>query len=70
MGYGLPAAVAAKLAYPDRTVVAFAGDGCLMMTVQEFATAVQHGASIIVVVLDNAMYGTIRMHQEFAVSGP
>lgn len=64
MGYGLPAAVAAKLANPDRTVVCFAGDGCFQMTGQEFGTAAQEGANIIVVVVDNAMYGTIRMHQE------
>lgn len=64
MGYGLPAAVAAKLAAPDRTVVCFAGDGCFQMTGLEFGTAAQEGANIIVVVVDNAMYGTIRMHQE------
>jgi acetolactate synthase-1/2/3 large subunit len=64
MGYGTPAAVAAKRLYPDRTVVAFAGDGCFMMNGQEFATAAQYGAAIVVIVLDNGMYGTIRMHQE------
>jgi len=64
MGFGLPAAVAAKLTYPDRTVVAFTGDGDFMMTGQEFGTAVQHGANIIVLVGNNSMYGTIRMHQE------
>jgi acetolactate synthase-1/2/3 large subunit len=64
MGYGVPAAVAAKLAHPDRTVVAFAGDGCFLMTGQELATAVQHDAPIIIVVVNNGMYGTIRMHQE------
>lgn len=64
MGYGLPAAVAAKLARPERLVVAFAGDGCIQMTLQEFATARQHGANIIAVVVNNGMYGTIRMHQE------
>ena len=64
MGYGLPAAIAAKLRYPDRTVVCFAGDGCFQMTGMEFATAVQQRAAIIVVVVDNGMYGTIRMHQE------
>ena len=64
MGYGLPAAVAAKLAAPDRPVVCFAGDGCFQMTCQEFATAVQHGANIVVVVCNNGIYGTIRMHQE------
>ncbi len=64
MGYGLPAAIAGKLKYPERTVVCFAGDGCLQMTVQELGTAMQAGAAIIVVVVDNGMYGTIRMHQE------
>jgi len=64
MGYGVPAAVAAKQAFPDRLVVAFAGDGCFMMHGQEFATAVQHKLPIIVIVVNNSMYGTIRMHQE------
>ncbi|RWG85545.1 thiamine pyrophosphate-binding protein [Mesorhizobium sp.] len=64
MGYGTPAAVAAKALYPDRTVVAFAGDGCFLMNGQEFATAVQYGLPIIVVVVNNGIYGTIRMHQE------
>ncbi|MCB8838291.1 thiamine pyrophosphate-binding protein [Aurantimonas sp. VKM B-3413] len=64
MGYGLPAAIAAKLRYPDRTVVCFAGDGCFQMTGQEFASAVQARAPVLVLVFDNAQYGTIRMHQE------
>ncbi|TPL48528.1 thiamine pyrophosphate-binding protein [Mesorhizobium sp. B2-4-4] len=64
MGYGTPAAVAAKALYPDRTVVAFAGDGCFLMNGQEFATAVQYGLPIIVIVVNNGIYGTIRMHQE------
>jgi acetolactate synthase-1/2/3 large subunit len=64
MGYGTPAAVAAKRLYPERTVVAFAGDGCFLMNGQEFATAVQYDLPIIVIVVDNSMYGTIRMHQE------
>ncbi|MFZ4787735.1 MAG: thiamine pyrophosphate-binding protein, partial [Beijerinckiaceae bacterium] len=64
MGYGVPAAVGAKRAQPHRMVVAFAGDGCFMMNGQEFATAVQYDLPIIVVVVDNGMYGTIRMHQE------
>jgi acetolactate synthase I/II/III large subunit len=64
MGYGLPAAVMAKRSRPERIVVALAGDGDVMMTVQEFATAVQYGIAVVVVVLDNGMYGTIRMHQE------
>jgi acetolactate synthase I/II/III large subunit len=64
MGYGLPAAIAAKLAEPARPVVAFAGDGCFMMTCQELATAVQYGLAIVIIVANNGMYGTIRMHQE------
>ncbi len=64
MGYGLPAAIAAKLQHPDRPVVALAGDGCFMMNGQELATACQYGANIIVLVINNGMYGTIRMHQE------
>ncbi|KXF75330.1 thiamine pyrophosphate-binding protein [Paramesorhizobium deserti] len=64
MGYGLPAAVAAKLAHPDRDVVCLAGDGCFQMAMQEFGTACQYGANIIVLVSNNGMYGTIRMHQE------
>ncbi len=64
MGYGVPAAVAAKAVHPKRTVVAFAGDGCFMMTGQEFMTAVQHDLPIIVIISNNGMYGTIRMHQE------
>jgi acetolactate synthase-1/2/3 large subunit len=64
MGYGVPAAIAAKLVHPERIVVAAAGDGCFLMNGQELATAVQYGAAIIVLVFDNAMYGTIRMHQE------
>ena len=64
MGYGLPAAVAAKLVHPDRDVVCLAGDGDFLMSANELATAVQYGAPIVVVVVDNGMYGTIRMHQE------
>jgi acetolactate synthase I/II/III large subunit len=64
MGYGLPAAVLAKRQYPGKVVVAFAGDGCFLMNGQEFATAVQFGIPFITVVVDNGMYGTIRMHQE------
>lgn len=64
MGYGVPAAVAAALRFPDRIIVAVAGDGDFMMNGQELATAAQHGASLIVVVVDNGAYGTIRMHQE------
>ncbi|MBK6982429.1 MAG: thiamine pyrophosphate-binding protein [Betaproteobacteria bacterium] len=64
MGYGVPAAIAAKIAEPERTVVAFAGDGCFLMAGQELATAVQYGAAVIIVIVNNGMYGTIRMHQE------
>ncbi len=64
MGYGLPAAIAAKLCHPQRLVVAFAGDGCLQLTSQEFATAVQYNAAFVMIVVDNGVYGTIRMHQE------
>jgi acetolactate synthase I/II/III large subunit len=64
MGYGFPAAIAAKLQDPQRTVVCFAGDGCFMMYPQELATAKQFGASLVVIVVNNGMLGTIRMHQE------
>ncbi|MFQ6017380.1 MAG: thiamine pyrophosphate-dependent enzyme [Kiloniellaceae bacterium] len=64
MGYGTPAAVAAKLVHPERPVVCFAGDGCFLMTGQELATAVQYGLAIVVLVINNGMLGTIRMHQE------
>lgn len=64
MGYGLPAAVGAKRLHPEKLVVCFAGDGCFMMHGQEFATAVQYNLPIVVLIVDNGMYGTIRMHQE------
>jgi len=64
MGYGVPAAIAAALRYPERTVIAVAGDGDFLMNGQELATAAQYGANLIVVVVDNGAYGTIRMHQE------
>jgi acetolactate synthase I/II/III large subunit len=64
MGYGVPAAVAAARRFPERTVVALAGDGDFLMNGQELATAVQHGCEIIVILVDNGSYGTIRMHQE------
>ena len=64
MGYGVPAAIAAKLRHPDREVIAFAGDGCFLMYPQELATAVQHHANVVVIVVNNAQYGTIRMHQQ------
>src|SRR5919106_545399 len=64
MGYGLPASVAAALRFKDRPVVAVAGDGDFLMNGQELATAIQHGADVLVIVVDNGAYGTIRMHQE------
>ena len=64
MGYGVPAAIGAKIAAPERAVVCVTGDGDLMMTVQELATAVQYRAGVIFLLLNNSMYGTIRLHQE------
>jgi acetolactate synthase I/II/III large subunit len=64
MGYGVPAAVAMKRLYPDRTVVCIAGDGDFLMNGQEFATAVQYNLPFTIIIVDNGMYGTIRMHQE------
>lgn len=64
MGYGVPAAVAAKLVHPERMVVGFCGDGGFLMTGQELATALAEGAGPIILVFNNGMYGTIRMHQE------
>lgn len=64
MGYGVPSAIAAKLVHPDRIVVSWNGDGCFQMNGQELATAVQYRLPIVFVVIDNGMYGTIRMHQE------
>jgi len=64
MGYGVPAAIAAKIAAPERCVIAVAGDGDFMMSAAELATAVQYGAAVLVLVFNNSMYGTIRMHQE------
>jgi acetolactate synthase-1/2/3 large subunit len=64
MGYGMPSAVAMKRLYPERTVISVNGDGDFLMNGQEFATAVQYGLPIIVIVCDNGLYGTIRMHQE------
>jgi len=64
MGYGLPAAIAGKLRHPERDVVCFAGDGCFQMTGNEFGAACQFGANVITLVVDNGIYGTIRMHQE------
>jgi len=64
MGYGVPAAIAAKIARPERTVVCLAGDGDFLMAGQELATAVQYNAAVIILVVNNGIYGTIRMHQE------
>ena len=64
MGYGVPSAIAAKLAQPESIVVSFSGDGCFMMNGQELATAAQFGVNVIFLVVNNACYGTIRMHQE------
>jgi len=64
MGYGVPAAVAAAILHPDRVVLSLNGDGCFLMTAQEIATAMQYGAKPIFIVVNNGMYGTIRMHQE------
>ena len=64
MGYGMPAAIAAKLAHPTRPVVNVQGDGDFLMTGQELATAVQYALPIVTIIANNGMYGTIRMHQE------
>jgi acetolactate synthase-1/2/3 large subunit len=64
MGYGVPSGVAAKIVHPERAVVTFAGDGEFMMTGQELATAVQYRAGVLIIVFNNSMFGTIRMHQE------
>jgi acetolactate synthase-1/2/3 large subunit len=64
MGYGLPAAVAAALRFKDRPVVCIAGDGDFLMNGQELATAAQYGCDLLVILVDNGSYGTIRMHQE------
>jgi acetolactate synthase I/II/III large subunit len=66
MGYSVPAAVGAKIAFPGRMVVGMVGDGGFMMTGQEIATAFHHGVAPIILVFNNSMYGTIRMHQEKA----
>jgi acetolactate synthase-1/2/3 large subunit len=64
MGYGVPAGIAAKLLAPERTVVTFAGDGDFLMTAQELATAAMYQAGVLILIFNNGMYGTIRMHQE------
>ena len=69
MGYGVPAAIAAKAVHRDRLVLSWNGDGCFLMNGQELATAVQYGLGVIFVVVDNGMYGTIRMHQERTYPG-
>jgi len=69
MGYGFPAAIAAKLVHPERTVVAYVGDGDFLMSAQELATAMLADVAIIILVVNNGMYGTIRMHQEQAYPG-
>ena len=69
MGYGFPAAISAKLEHPDRDVICLAGDGCFQMTCNEMSTAAQHGANVIVIVVNNGKYGTIRMHQEKTYPG-
>lgn len=69
MGYGFPAAISAKLANPDKTVVCVVGDGCFQMTLNEISTAIQYGANVITIVVNNGRYGTIRMHQERSYPG-
>jgi acetolactate synthase-1/2/3 large subunit len=69
MGFGLPAAIAAKLRFPERLAVCFAGDGCFLMYPQELATAVQCGAAVVTLIVNNGMYATIRMHQEKRFAG-
>lgn len=69
MGYGLPAAVAAKLIHHDKEVICLSGDGCFQMTMQEFGTACQYGLNIITIISNNSVYGTIKMHQEKAFPG-
>ena len=64
MGYGVPSAIAAKVVHPERVVVSFSGDGCFLMIGQELATAVQYRLPVLFIVVNNGMYGTIRMHQE------
>ena len=69
MGYGVPAAIAAKLHHPQRQVICLAGDGCFLMTSQELATVRKHGLAIVFIVFNNGIYGTIRMHQEMHYPG-
>jgi acetolactate synthase-1/2/3 large subunit len=69
MGYGVPASIAAKIVHRDRVVVSWNGDGCFMMNGQELATAVRYGLNIVFVIVNNGMFGTIRMHQEMHYPG-
>jgi acetolactate synthase-1/2/3 large subunit len=69
MGYSVPAGVAASILAPEREVVSFVGDGGFLMSGQELATAAQHGARPLVLIVNNSMYGTIRMHQERSYPG-
>ena len=69
MGYGIPAAIAAKITYPERSVICFAGDGCFMMSEKELATAKQYKLPIVFIIVNNSMYGSIRMHQEINFPG-
>jgi len=69
MGYGFPAAVAAKLMFPERAVVCFCGDGDFLMTGQELATAAKYRLAFVTLIVNNGMYGTIRMHQEMHYPG-
>ena len=69
MGYGIPAAISAKLEHPSTEVVCLAGDGCAQMSIQEFGTAMQYNANIIIIISNNGVYGTIRMHQERTYPG-
>src|SRR5690606_2271056 len=64
MGYGLPAAISAKLHSPEKTVVCYAGDGCFQMTMQELGVALQYRLGIVILLFNNGMWGTIRAHQE------
>jgi acetolactate synthase-1/2/3 large subunit len=69
MGYGFPAAISAAIEHRDRAVVCLAGDGCFQMSCNEMSTAVQYGANLVVIVVNNGRYGTIRMHQEKTYPG-
>jgi acetolactate synthase-1/2/3 large subunit len=64
MGYSVPAAIAASLLYPERTILSFAGDGCFLMNGQEIATAARYNTNVMFIVINNSLYGSIQMHQE------